>query len=294
MCAPAHLISLIVVFSALQCTSALDHSKCLSRLNSGQLRSQTHDNRSLGLDSFGKHSEDADATAISYLDCISLCPGGSKPVPFKWSKFTQQSAAWLFPWLALISQLPFGAESRRNNALSMVLAVGSPTLAAYSLALTTLSSSYIASRLLEIRHPNAYQAVRVLIGLHQVSLGNVADNDLLLSLARDDECWRKWASLVEHDYEWTLSALTAIAWVIVAYLLTVVDAFSLIGDENIRSDGPAVGSLWVWVRAIQFSLSILKVDISVAFAHCHRMAHCLTAKRCLQSSQYVLRYSLYH
>jgi hypothetical protein len=51
----------------------------------------------------------------------------------------QKFSAWLLPWLALLSQLPFGATHRLDNFVSVLLAVGSPTLAAYSLTLTVLN-----------------------------------------------------------------------------------------------------------------------------------------------------------
>ncbi|KZP14864.1 hypothetical protein FIBSPDRAFT_709178, partial [Athelia psychrophila] len=74
----------------------------------------------------------AGAGAISYALCIEAC--GPGPEPFDWPDFSQQFSTWLLPWLALISQLPFGAGSRPENMMSVILAVGSPTLAAYSLA----------------------------------------------------------------------------------------------------------------------------------------------------------------
>lgn len=57
-----------------------------------------------------------DAVALTYKVCTKLCGGGQEA--FDWSVFSQQFSAWLLPWLALISQLPFGAESRLDNLIS--------------------------------------------------------------------------------------------------------------------------------------------------------------------------------
>jgi len=53
--------------------------------------------------------------------------------------FSQEVGVWLVPWLALVSQLPFGANDKVDNLISVSLTVGCPTLAAYSLALTVLN-----------------------------------------------------------------------------------------------------------------------------------------------------------
>ena len=90
--------------------------------------------------------------AITYDLCISQC-GGSRE-PFQWSIFSQQFSLWLLPWLALVSQLPFGANDKLDNLESMLLTLGSPTLAAYSLTLTVLNGQWIAQLFSNYRYPN--------------------------------------------------------------------------------------------------------------------------------------------
>src|ERR1700761_7624205 len=58
---------------------------------------------------------------------------------------------WLLPWIALIAQLPFEAEGWLN-ILSGCLAVGSPALAAYSLALTLSNRLYISRKFQQLKH----------------------------------------------------------------------------------------------------------------------------------------------
>lgn len=55
---------------------------------------------------------------LPYSDCKSRCGAFSRLEKFSWSVFSQQFSAWLLPWLALISQLPFGAESLLDNFIS--------------------------------------------------------------------------------------------------------------------------------------------------------------------------------
>ena len=64
-------------------------------------------------------SDPKDAVALTYEACTYWCGGGQES--FDWSVFSQQFSAWLLPWLALVSQLPFGAESRLDNLISGTL-----------------------------------------------------------------------------------------------------------------------------------------------------------------------------
>jgi len=70
-----------------------------------------------GVDSNGAHVPNPeDAVGLTYEKCAALC--GSGPELFEWSIFSQQFSSWLLPWLALVSQLPFGARNRLDNLLS--------------------------------------------------------------------------------------------------------------------------------------------------------------------------------
>ncbi|KAJ7136656.1 hypothetical protein C8R44DRAFT_868783 [Mycena epipterygia] len=72
----------------------------------------------------------------------------SKGVEFSPSAIT--IATWLLPWVALIAQLPFEA-SGWMDFLSGFLCVGSPVLAAYSLALTAFNRRYISHKFRQLR-----------------------------------------------------------------------------------------------------------------------------------------------
>lgn len=100
-------------------------------------------------------------------------------------------------YLALISQLPFGARNRPDNLVAMLLAVGSPTLAAYSLALTVLNRYWIAQRFSDVKYPNAKNAVQILGSLQQAPLQLNAQDSLLASLVVLDFNDGFWEDLVE-------------------------------------------------------------------------------------------------
>jgi len=73
-----------------------------------------------GVDCNGMHATDPkDIVGLTYEACKSWC--GTKQESFDWSVFSQQFSAWLLPWLALVSQLPFGAGNHLDNLISGTL-----------------------------------------------------------------------------------------------------------------------------------------------------------------------------
>ena len=55
-----------------------------------------------------------DAVGITYERCIEWC--SSAPENFDFPTFSRKFTAWLLPWLALISQLPFnGSDSKERR-----------------------------------------------------------------------------------------------------------------------------------------------------------------------------------
>ncbi|KAF7971205.1 hypothetical protein HWV62_21898 [Athelia sp. TMB] len=192
----------------------------------------------------------AGASAISYSLCIEAC--GAGPEPFNWPDFSQQFSAWLLPWLALISQLPFGAKLRSENMMSVLLTVGSPTLAAFSVALTVLNERWIARRFSSYHFHNRDKAVKILTNLQQTHLEVTSKDGLLASLVvlpDNDKWWEKLAKSLDYEQTWSVATATSIAWVVIAYIFTVIDSFFAILD-NINSNGQAVGSVWLWLLPI--------------------------------------------
>ena len=143
-----------------------------------------------------------------------------------------------------------------DNLESMLLTLGSPTLAAYSLALTVLNRRWIAQLFSNYRYPNVKSALRVLSSLQQSPLRVETDNVLLASLImlpQNDEWWSEIVVWLEYTHTWSISAATSIAWVIIAYVFTIVDYFSQ-GIHNVLNNNGqgvgSVGSLWLWLLPI--------------------------------------------
>ncbi|KAJ6475710.1 hypothetical protein C8R47DRAFT_985972, partial [Mycena vitilis] len=192
------------------------------------------------------------ATAITYDLCVVACGSGSEP--FVWNIFSEQFSAWLLPYLALVSQLPFGANNRLDNLVSMLLTVGSPTLAAYSLALTVLNSHWIARRFSHLTYPNVRNAVKILSSLQQSPLQVNLDDSLLASLVvlhRNDDFWEELTVWLNYVHTWSISAVASILWVIIAYIFTVVDSLQgVVTYSTLNANGQAVGSIFLWLLPI--------------------------------------------
>ncbi|KAF8231001.1 hypothetical protein L208DRAFT_1437869 [Tricholoma matsutake] len=205
-----------------------------------------------GTDSLGRPVSDiSTATGITYDLCLRAC--GAAPEPFSWTVFSQQFSSWLLPWLALISQLPFGANDKFDNLVSALITVGSPTLAAYSLALTILNGRWIARRFAAINYPNTRYAAQVLSSLQQSPLKVITSGSLLTSLVvlpENDKWWRELVRLLDFTHTWSVSAVASTAWVIIAYCLTLIDSFTGDPTASIQSTGQGIGSLWLWLLTI--------------------------------------------
>jgi hypothetical protein len=265
MTRPSAIISFVLLSSLfLSVAASANYTQCLADFKASN---ETEG----GTDYSGNPvSDPGDALGLTYGACTKWC--GTDREPFNWSAFSQQFSAWLLPWLALVSQLPFGAESRLDNLISgefsssahrfivpislspspVALAVGSPTLAAFSLALTAVNTRWAYDRLSAMKHHNHKNAARALIYLQQVPLRITTRDGLLASLILLPENGDWWESLVdrlEQTHTWTIAAATSIAWVGIAFVFTIIDSFMNLG-KNLNSSGQGVGSLWLWLIPI--------------------------------------------
>ncbi|KAG1889367.1 hypothetical protein F4604DRAFT_2015906, partial [Suillus subluteus] len=192
----------------------------------------------------------ADATAISYSLCTSFCRKGQD---FDVAVFAQDFSSWLLPYLALISQLPFGAQYRLDNLMSAILTVGSPALAGYSLFITLLNSRWINRRFSQsVDYPNSRFAVSIISSLQQSPLNLHSDRAhfaFLVVLPENDSWWQYFSELVDYTHTWSIASATSIAWVVVAYILSVVNSPS---DSfvNAQAGGESTSSMWLWLIPI--------------------------------------------
>lgn len=194
------------------------------------------------------------ATGMSYSACVQHCGSGREST--SWFKFSQEISAWLLPWLALMSQLPFGSKYKLDDVSALALYIGSPALSAYSLIITLLNKRYIAIRFSKISYPNAHHMVQILTGLQQVPLVTNKAGGLLASLVvlpQNDLWFSNLRKSLKCEHGWSAAALTSILWIVVVYALTVSNTF--IDDGHKDSSGQAVGSIWLWVSMNHYDSS---------------------------------------
>ncbi|KAG2114339.1 uncharacterized protein F5147DRAFT_786912 [Suillus discolor] len=196
-------------------------------------------------------SDIMNAVGFTYHTCLSQCSSGTQsPI---WANVSQQFGTWLLPYLALISQLPFGARHRVDNLMSAILTVGSPVLAGYSMILTILNANWISRQFEDLFFPNTNDAVRILISLQQSPLRITNEDSLLSSLVilpQNDDWWPTIADFLDYTHTWSIASVTSIAWVVIAYLLTVASSLSDIPSELNSNIGQATGSVWLWLIPI--------------------------------------------
>ncbi|KAJ8073073.1 hypothetical protein PM082_019941 [Marasmius tenuissimus] len=194
------------------------------------------------------------ATAIPYGACVKEC--GASPYIHSWTTFAPEFSAWLLPYLALLSQLPFGARDRWDNLLAAILTVGSPALAAYSVAITVLNGRWIVRLFGSYSYPNRRNAVRILNSLQQSPLRITPDRCLLASLVvlpENDNWWSELVASLDYAHTWSISAASFIAWVVVAYAFTIANSFTDDIASKTQYSGQGVGAIWLWLIPVVFS-----------------------------------------
>ncbi|KAK7018898.1 hypothetical protein R3P38DRAFT_1277701 [Favolaschia claudopus] len=237
-----------------------------------------------GTNNKGQPVNIANATAMTYDLCIRTC--GSGPHINPWSVFSQRFSTWLLPFLALVSQLPFGANNRVDNLMTILLNVGSPTLATYSLMLTLLNTRWVKLRFSKITYPNSDTVAHILSKLQQVPLQISEDGGLLASLIvlPENDVW--WCDLlvslgINFAYTWSFANVASICWVAIAFLLTIIDTFTDSISINLSSPsnfiGLTVAFAWLWliplvITWLQFGSGCDRVTLHRALKQANRNA----------------------
>ena len=234
-------ILLLVLYQCWQVVANTDFPGCYDRLRNGTFGLDG------AVDSNGHRVSDlAQAVGLTYQACKANCGPGAET--FTWRIFSQQFTAWLLPWLALISQLPYGANDGLSNCETMLLTVGSPMLAAYSLALAVTSNRWMVKRFRRSTHRNSFFAAKILSSLQQVSF-TVADEDILASLIvlpENDSWWRRLEEALDYSGpQWTLAAIISMGYVMLAYIFTWVDTLQGQLTAQVFANGQSIGSIWL-------------------------------------------------
>ena len=102
------VILLLLSFTSLVAAAA-NFTRCLEIF-------KENPNATGGVDAHGHDVSPADAVGLKYETCTQLC--GDTAESFSWRQFAQLFASWLLPWLALISQLPFGSTNYIDDFVS--------------------------------------------------------------------------------------------------------------------------------------------------------------------------------
>lgn len=168
----------------------------------------------------------------------------------------------------------------------MVLAIGSPTLAIYSLTLTVLNSHWVFRRVTEINYPNRWSAAVVLTRVQQITLKVTSKDGLLASLivlVENDKWWEEMSNKLESTstLTWSIVTATSIAWVVIAFTFTLVDSFpQLIEQFGTSSEGQSIGLFWLWLLPLVVGWSILPVysrlELVSALLHVNEIAYVAT------------------
>jgi hypothetical protein len=131
-------------------------------------------------------------------------------------------------------------------------------------------------------YPNVRNATRILSSLQQAPLE--IEKDLLAPLVvlpENDEWWSELNEGIDYTYTWSISAVTSIAWVVIAFLFTLVDSYTGGITNAINANGQGIGSLWLWLLPIvigwlQLSPKCDSIRLLSAIERANRIAYVAT------------------
>jgi len=128
------------------------------------------------------------------------------------------------------------------------MTTGSPALAAYSLALTSLTVRSVYRNARNIKHESREDVTEVLISVQQTPLELTKDERLLASIPRNDRWRRDILDRLNRKSGWSLATGSSVAWVVIAFVVTLSDSFS--SPDVSGPQGHAVGTLWLWLLCL--------------------------------------------
>ena len=141
---------------------------------------------------------------------------------------------------------------RVDNLVSVLMAIGSPALAGYSLAITRLNSRWLSRKYLYIQSPNKEYIPSAVSALQHIPFRIDASGSLLPSLIvlpQNDRYWKVLAQAAKRTRQWSIPVAMNILWVLVAFLLTIVDSF-VDFDHFITVPGDAgysIAAVWTYL-----------------------------------------------
>ena len=164
------------------------------------------------------------------------------------------------------------------------MSVGSPALAAYSLVLTSLNARLVYARAKRCKHESRVEVAGALISLQQIPLELTEDERLLAFIPENDHWRNEIADRLNRRNAWSVAAATSVAWVVIAFLFTLIDSFvSLSNTDGEPSEGQAVGTLWLWLLCLVIGWlwvpTFTSGELKRAIGHANRRAVKKAAKR---------------
>jgi len=131
------------------------------------------------------------------------------------------------------------------------MSLGSPALAAYSLVLTSLNARSVYHRVKASRARHKKSVMDVLVSIQQTSL-ELTEDGRLLDFIQDSHRWiQEIGERLSRRGTWSLATATSIAWVVISFILTLVDSFvSLDRSSGNTAVGHAVGTVWLWLLCL--------------------------------------------
>ncbi|KAF9648211.1 hypothetical protein BDM02DRAFT_3096835, partial [Thelephora ganbajun] len=180
---------------------------------------------------------------VSYEQCLAECGTGMGDID--WQGFSQNFGAWLLPWIALMFQIPFGAEQPWDDVVSFFTTMGSPALAAYSLQITHLNARFIATAFMDVKYPNSKLIPTVLAAFHHVPVRISHRPPLLHSLIvlpQNNEFWSHLAA-ANKTRRWSIPLVMSYVLVIFSVILTLVDSIS----SRPGDIGYSIAAIWTFL-----------------------------------------------
>ena len=173
---------------------------------------------------------------------------------------------YFLPWLALTAQLPFETGDFLSNGMAFCLAVGSPALVTYSLAITILNRYWVRKRFdeprVDARKRNVNQKYSELEGrigaaeylleeAQQVPLRACQERGWFSSLIvapKNTEWWNQLERRLRSTRRGvTASLVSQMLFAAIAYLFTVISSFQAALGDPTTALQIASGSLWIWL-----------------------------------------------
>ncbi|KAJ7029921.1 hypothetical protein C8F04DRAFT_1115463 [Mycena alexandri] len=233
---------------------------------------------------------------ITYGACQTNCGMDVMRQGMNYSTAAIPLTSSVLPWLALIAQLPFEASDVWTNVVSVLLCVGSPALATYSLALTMSNRWYITGRFQVLKRTveretgSKYQylagrvddAAFILregqqypIGASQPN-GELAQHLLILNGRRRENFWEIAALDLKNARRGiSFSTHVVVLWALLAYSFSFLH--SLVGPDVDHQFASSI--VWSWMFPIIYGYSRLGSRYKIGSIEAALSENSIPAKR---------------